>query len=159
MNRGALIDGLYRYTLTRNWCGNGALRTLGIVMLNPSTADGSQDDPTIRRCIGFAVRTGFNAIEVRNLFALRATNPEELTLRRDIDVRGPHNNAWLCDLFRFPVILCAWGTKHHDLHGQASWFRNEAKRASAKLVAVKITVGGHPSHPLYVPYGPFVDFV
>src|SRR5689334_20041621 len=64
--------GLYRYRLTRRW-GDGP--ALLFVMLNPSTADATEDDPTIRRCTGFAKREGMPAIEVVNLFAWRATDP------------------------------------------------------------------------------------
>jgi len=68
--------GTYRYSLTRRW-SPGPL--LGWVMLNPSRADALVDDPTIRRCVGFARRWGFAGIVVRNLYALRATDPRELS--------------------------------------------------------------------------------
>ena len=47
-------DGLYRYRLERVW--DDARPALPFVMLNPSTADALVDDPTIRRCVGFAPR-------------------------------------------------------------------------------------------------------
>lgn len=63
-------DGVYRYRLTREWGENlDACKRVCFVMLNPSTADASKDDPTIRKCIGFATRLGFDALEVVNLFA------------------------------------------------------------------------------------------
>ena len=65
--------GRYRYRLDRRW-GDG--RTMGFIMLNPSTADAENDDPTIRRCIGFAKREGCDAIAVVNLYALREGRPE-----------------------------------------------------------------------------------
>ena len=69
-------DGLYRYALSRTW--EGPIWSLAFIMLNPSTADATEDDPTIRKCIGFAQRNGCNAIEVVNLFAFRATDPNDL---------------------------------------------------------------------------------
>lgn len=73
MKNGAELSpcGTYRYTLTRQFRPN-APAPMVFVMLNPSTADASQDDPTIRRCLGFADREGYGAILVVNLYALRA---------------------------------------------------------------------------------------
>ena len=68
--------GLYRYSLTRKW--EAWKGTVNFIMLNPSTADAQEDDPTIRRCIGFAKAWGYGGIVVTNLFAYRATNPKEL---------------------------------------------------------------------------------
>lgn len=45
------------------------------IMLTPSTADADTDDPTIRRCIGFAKSSGFGGLYVGNLFAYRSTQP------------------------------------------------------------------------------------
>ena len=75
---GALLSscGTYRYRLWRYW--HTEREPLIFIMLNPSTADAMQDDPTIRKCIGFAKRLGFGGIEVVNLFAYRATDPRDL---------------------------------------------------------------------------------
>ncbi len=67
--------GRYRYRLTRRW-GDGPL--LSFIMLNPSTADAEVDDPTIRRCMGFARRDGYGGIVVGNLYAFRTTKPKAL---------------------------------------------------------------------------------
>lgn len=48
------IRGDYRYTLTRVW--DAALPTITFVLLNPSTADAEQLDPTLRRCVSFVTR-------------------------------------------------------------------------------------------------------
>lgn len=69
-------DGLYRYRLGRTWCPSE--RGVVWVMLNPSTADAHFDDPTIRRCVGFARSWGMGWITVVNLYAFRATYPQEL---------------------------------------------------------------------------------
>lgn len=65
----------YRYSLEREWSDAPCI---GFVMLNPSTADATNDDPTIRRCTRFAQFWGYGAIEVVNLFAYRATRPIQL---------------------------------------------------------------------------------
>ena len=69
-------DRRYRYLLIRR-VGTSQSRVL-FIMLNPSAADEVRDDPTIRRCIGFARDWGFGLLEVVNLFALMSTNPKTL---------------------------------------------------------------------------------
>ncbi len=66
----------FRYRLNRIW--DESLPRVTFIMLNPSTADEWEDDPTIRRCIGFAKSWGYGGIQVCNLFPYRATNPKEL---------------------------------------------------------------------------------
>jgi len=79
--------GRYRYRLGRRWAQHRLSLPLLFVMLNPSTADAEQDDATIRRCTTFAVAHGFDAMEVVNLFAFRATDPADLW--RAADPVGP----------------------------------------------------------------------
>lgn len=141
---GAIFDGPYRYHLWRRW---DAAASLLFVMLNPSTADAARDDPTIRRCVGFARAWGFGAVEVVNLFAWRATDPREL--RRARDPVGPDNDrAILAAAARNQAIIAAWGN-----HGALG----ERDRQVAALLAPfgarclgARTSGGAPRHPLYV---------
>lgn len=157
IKRYALIDesGLYRYNLTRTW---GSGERLLFIMLNPSTADGERDDATIRRCIGFAKQWKYGAIEVVNLFALRATDPMELIncRYRDgvSDPVGPDNNHHIRKAAdRAERIIAAWG----------SWakpsFRDRAKAVTAMLrwhektlFCLKKSKGGDPCHPVRLPY-------
>lgn len=112
---GAEIDGEYRYRLWRQMpepLGDADPRTCLWVMLNPSTADGTEDDATIRRCLSFADREGCTRIEVVNLFAYRATNPDALLKVRDPE--GPRNRDVLRDRLSTAVaedwlVICAWG--------------------------------------------------
>jgi len=141
--------GLYRYRLTREW---GPGRLLPFVMLNPSTADARVDDPTIRRCMGFAKRERAAGIEVVNLYGLRATDPAEL--RKVKDPFGPDNRANIHALGKYAFlagmpIVCAWGT--------GGWFKSAdmdtihlLKSTGASLVCLGTTKGGHPKHPLYI---------
>ena len=135
-------DRAYRYLLTRRW-GDGP--AICWIMLNPSTADASEDDPTIRRCIGFARREGCEAIHVVNLFALRAADPRELLASPD--PVGPGSDGFL--LAR-PLSVCtvaAWGA-HGSLRGRSSQVR--AMLASVPLLCLGLTSGGEPRHPMYV---------
>ena len=110
LNSGAELSecGKYRYSLTRIW--DETKPKVMFIMLNPSTADANNDDPTIRRCIGFAKSWGFGGLYVCNLFGFRATNPKEL-----LKVNNPFGdqNIWhtrkLSD--EVDTIVCAWGNK------------------------------------------------
>jgi hypothetical protein len=105
------VDGRYRYDLHRCWDSSSTM--LPFVMCNPSTADAAIDDPTIRRCIGFARRLGFGGIVVRNLFAWRATSPRDLAAARRAgeDIVGPDNPVWLAGLQRMTTpVVAAWGS-------------------------------------------------
>ncbi len=76
----------YRYALLRRW-GEG--KNAMFIGLNPSTADETADDPTIRRCVSFAKAWGFGGLCMANLFAYRATNPADMLMQAD--PIGPDN--------------------------------------------------------------------
>lgn len=134
----------YRYTLTRKW--DESKPTLGWIMLNPSTADETDDDPTIRRCVGFAKDWGYGSITVGNLFALRATDPDEL--REHHDPVGDKNDDDLRAVCEFAdKVIAAWGA-NGDLEGRG---REVGQMLDADLYALDTTKDGHPVHPLYQP--------
>ncbi|MFL5328252.1 MAG: DUF1643 domain-containing protein [Gemmataceae bacterium] len=141
--------GRYRYRLTRHW---GVGPRVTFVMLNPSTADAERNDPTIRKCIGFAQRWGCGRLQVVNLFALRATSPAEL--RRVSDPVGPRNRGMIERVLAEPggIVVCAWGV-HGQLMEQgdkvAAWLEHIGNR---ELMCLGRTSAGHPRHPLYLPY-------
>ena len=99
----------YRYTLTREWRVGGT--RCCFIMLNPSTADERKDDPTIRRCIGFAKAWGYDALDVVNLFALRATSPNVLRATNPPEAAiGPSNdNFIIATAHRAALVVAAWG--------------------------------------------------
>src|SRR3954464_81117 len=108
MQAGAIMseDAIYRYALWRTW-GDGK-RRLVVVGLNPSTADAVDDDPTIRRCRGFARREGMDGLLMTNLFALRSPDPR--ALRHHSAPVGPENDAHvLAGALRAAVVVVAWG--------------------------------------------------
>ena len=115
MERDAWISdcGKFRYSLSRAWDADLLKPWLGVIMLNPSRADALVDDPTIIRCIGFAHRLGFAGLTVRNLFAFRATNPDEMFAAPD--PIGPENDAAILNLVGVcPMVIAAWGV--HGSH-------------------------------------------
>lgn len=147
MSRSARISdcGKYRYRLTREW-GDG--ESIAFVMLNPSTADASIDDPTIRRCMSFARREGAMGIVVVNLFAFRATKPKKLETADN--PYGPDNLDALGDALSSGRVVCAWGA-HQIAVNPGLALRQRAKRAGTPLWCLGRTREGHPRHPLYVP--------
>jgi hypothetical protein len=140
--------GAYRYCLERRWSGGKGL--CGFIMLNPSTADEHRDDPTIRRCIGFAKAWGYAGLKVGNLFALRATDPRALFAARD-PVGDPANRQALLRLIEeATLILCAWGefSAANDRGREAVALMHGRGRVPHCL---GLTKRGAPRHPLYVP--------
>ncbi len=133
-------DGLYRYRLRRAW---GVDNWVNFIMLNPSTADADQDDPTIRRCIGFARRWGYDGLIVTNLYAYRATKPK--VLRTVADPVGPDNDTHLlaCSLDR-PVVA-AWGANADPARVAAV-----LELLPGDIYTLGLTKDGQPRHPLYV---------
>lgn len=139
--------GGYRYQLGRTW--NPDLPTIGWVMLNPSTADAEQDDPTIRRCIGFARRWDFGGLIVMNLFALRSSDPA--SLRSHTDPVGPDNDMHLQRLSALTgQIVVAWGT-HSMAATRARAVLDLIAREGRDVYCLRVTASGMPKHPLYVP--------
>jgi hypothetical protein len=137
-------DGVYRYRLGRRW-GSGPAATF--IVLNPSTADATNDDPTIRRCIGFARRFGAGGLTVVNLYAFRATYPHDLW--RADDPVGPENDQHLREvvattaLAGMPVVA-AWGVNAKpDRVAEVLHLPG-----MTQLVALGVTKDGHPRHPV-----------
>ncbi|HEX3771858.1 MAG TPA: DUF1643 domain-containing protein [Polyangiaceae bacterium] len=144
---GARIEGAYRYSLWRR-VGRSPRRVL-FVMLNPSTADANDDDPTIRRCIGFARAWGYGELEVCNLFAYRTPHPRVLLAARD--PVGPENDAWLARAAgRASRVVAAWGVV--GMRSARAEVVMEILRG-ARVVCLGQTRGGAPRHPLYVAGG------
>lgn len=136
----------YRYQLDRIW--DPDLPLCNWVMLNPSTADANVDDPTIRRCMAFSKKWDYGGIDVRNLFALRATNPKELQTSVGEDRKGPDNDFYLTAL-RSRKVVIAWGS-HGSLYGRGARVIEMLKSADVRLFCLGKTKGKQPKHPLFV---------
>lgn len=137
----------YRYALWRNWQGmfdgkNGYAMFIG---LNPSTADETEDDPTIRRCVAFAKRWGYDGLCMTNLFGFRATDPDVMLAKAD--PVGPDNDRYLVEMARNAgVVVAAWGTPGTHMARNAT-----VRKLIANLHYLRLTKDGHPGHPLYLP--------
>lgn len=165
---GAVLSscGLYRYALWRFWEGShqaDAHRAVVFIGLNPSTADASQDDPTIRRCRRFARDWGYPGMIMLNLFAYRATDPVAMKafFRQGGDAVGPENDQVLrtyhqniqaymgsgpyIDGKKPGLVLFAWGADG-DFMGRATTVVAMLKEG----YCLGKTRMGFPRHPLYV---------
>ena len=151
----------YRYQLYRKEARQRGLfftpcwawpdQTICFCMLNPSTADEVQDDPTIRRCRNFAKHWGFEHVYIVNIFAWRATDPHQLSFwhRKGLDVVGPLNDIYIlrCAV-QSKVVIIAWGVVSSELQ----WREKEVLDLLAPFspMALGLSKKGHPRHPLYL---------
>lgn len=144
MERGATISdcGRYRYALWRKWAPG---ETVMFVGMNPSTADATLDDPTIRRCVGFARAWGYGGLMMTNLFAWRATVPAHMLMAAD--PVGSDNDATLRTAYlNAALTVAAWGA-----HGTYGGRHNAVRKMLPRLHYLRLTKDGHPGHPLYLP--------
>lgn len=146
----------YRYRLWRRW--DSSRVSLVMLMLNPSTADETANDPTVERCERRARRLGFGALEVLNIFAFRAADPD--VMKAEADPVGPENDATIDGMLanaahrrRFGAhedTFCAgWGV-HGTHRGRAERVSFMAAANGVQLMALGLTKDGQPRHPLYM---------
>lgn len=145
-------DRVYRYLLRRRI---GVQRTTCLfIMLNPSTADETKNDPTVSRCIKYARRWGFGRLEVCNIFAYRATDPKELYAYYDSRIPVGADHGYINDehiksaVERADRVVCAWGN-HGQLFNRGIEVRDLVMNEGKFPFAFKITNKGQPAHPLY----------
>lgn len=141
--------GKYRWALWRFW---DELKPVCVwVMLNPSTADAEEDDPTIRKCVGFSQRWGCGGIYVANIFSWRATDPKEL--KKVNDPIG-HQTAWVLKLLsnrNYKYIVTAWG-RNGELNGRGQAVQDLLLSAGLKPFSLGTCANGEPKHPLMLAY-------
>ena len=136
--------GDYRYSLERKWQHpRQQARRVLFIGLNPSTADHRQDDPTIRRCVGFARDWGFSELEVVNLFAYRATYPSDL--KQATDPVGKRNDYWIRRCHRIAdLTIACWGND-----GEFMQRADTVLAMLNDLYCLNINRSSQPAHPLY----------
>lgn len=144
-DRGAVIEGEYRYRLWRRWrTGGGTVLWVG---LNPSTADATEDDQTIRRCRTLADLWGYGGIEMVNLYALRSRDPAALATHPD--PIGPDCDRWIERLVGGASITVAcWGSHVEPVAGRR---RQLFLDVLPRLHVLGFTADGSPRHPSRMP--------
>lgn len=165
---GAVISecGAYRYRLRRVWEMTRGPEAV-FIMLNPSKADAALDDPTLRKCVGFAKRWGCSALELVNLFALRSTDPRALL--HALDPVGPENRlnveaavvrARIAEAYAEdvghpspnPRFVVAWGDVDPRLDEQAATMMGWLDELGVRPMCLGRTKRGHPRHPVRLAY-------
>ena len=158
-NGGAIFSDCerYRYLLWRQWDFLDPEPVyMAFIGLNPSTADESKNDPTIRRCIGFAKREGYAGLYMLNLFAYRATQPSVMMAAED--PIGPDNDRVIADYVEVAgkAVACWGGDGGFDYRDLAvSRLLRSSRHAKTRTIGEVLwclgtTAGGYPRHPLYV---------
>lgn len=137
----------YRYRLWRTW--SDAAPAV-FVMLNPSTADEIENDPTVERCERRARAMGYGGLRVANIFALRSTDPSALYIEQD--PVGPDNDAAILEsVAGAGLVVCAWGA-HGNLHDRGLAVLRLLRDAGVTPHYLHMNRDGTPKHPLYVGY-------
>lgn len=144
-----------RFLLTRRWVADEATPFVLFCMLNPSTANATTDDPTIRKCMAFARSWGYGALRVVNLYDYVTASPKELKVWAEkyeaINARRHHEEHAL-DLIGIQsetadLTVCAWGAFGKEFAARARVVYPYLSRPHA----LRVTKDGHPGHPLYLP--------
>lgn len=137
----------YRYTLFRDV--NPATQGLvAFICLNPSTADATNDDPTVRRCMGFTRDWGYRWFCILNVFAYRATDPRDM--KRQTDPVGIDNHHHVLRVASTADrVVAAWGTHGEWQNGDLN-VRRWLNDIAVPLKCLGKTMHGHPKHPLYL---------
>jgi len=132
----------YRYALWRTWDNSKPYAMF--IGLNPSTANETEDDPTINRCINYAKEWGYGGLCMANLFAFRATKPVDMKL--STDPIGPENDHWIQKLSKNAgVIIGAWGNDGSYMDRSKGIIQ-----MIPDIKCLKINKSGEPAHPLYL---------
>lgn len=135
----------YRYVLWRRWQWQGYANQVMFIGLNPSTADETEDDPTIRRCVRFAKDWGYGGILMMNAFAFRATQPADMLAAND--PIGPANDeAFGYRRNQVGLIVAAWG--NHCPAERVVGVQHAL--GSRPVMCLGKNKNGSPKHPLYL---------
>lgn len=138
----------WRYTLWRNLTPE-AYPVINVIGLNPSTATELVDDPTIRRCIGFAKLMHCGRLVMTNIFAYRATDPKAL-LQMHRFAQGVENDRYLLEQAQqAQIVVAAWGV-HGSFRGRGQEVLEMLVRNGVTVHCLGLTQEGYPRHPLYL---------
>ena len=137
----------WRYRLTRMWHTN--LPAANFIGLNPSTADETADDPTIRRCIRYARDWGMGGLVMTNLYGFRSTDPKGL--RTAADPVGPENDEHLMAAATGAgTVVVAWGAVEPWQQDRAAGVLAALRGTGRAVHCLALTQAGQPRHPLYL---------
>lgn len=157
--------GLYRYRLDRGWPGGDG--RIVWMLCNPSTATATVPDPTLRRCVSYAIRWGYNALTIVNMCAWRSTQPEKMIAQHlaGVDIVGPDNDHEIrLALTGAQALVLGWGSlpKLKPIVARGTALVLEAAAfAHVTPMCLGQNQDGSPRHPLYLandtPLVPFLQ--
>lgn len=134
----------YRYLLWRQWDWHEDFKQVLFIGLNPSTADEHKDDPTLRRCMGFAKDWGYSGLLLMNVFAFCTSEPK--ALKMSSAPIGPDNDRILNERkAQASLIIAAWG-----MHCSEEREHQVCKLIGKTIYCLGQTKAGRPRHPLYL---------
>lgn len=151
---GAVMSGCgtWRYRLWRSWripFEVGPERVAVFIGLNPSTATAEQDDPTVRRCVGFALDWGMTGMEMLNLYGFRSTDPKGLWGADD--PVGPETDRYLVDAAaEADIVVACWGAFPQATERSTTVVSMLVDAGVQVMTLGDKTKDGHPRHPLYL---------
>ena len=143
----------YRYIL-----GTRGSKPLICVGINPSTAAPDDLDNTLKSVERVAHHNGYDSFIMFNVYAQRATNPDDMELTYNQELHRENMRAFdyalSLDQAASPAVWAAWGTiieKRPYLPGCVRDMIEIGKRRGARwFSAGKRSKKGHPHHPLYL---------
>jgi hypothetical protein len=137
----------WRYLLWRRW--DERKPVANFLMLNPSTADEHQLDPTCSRARNYAERWGYGGLIVTNVFGWRATDPNAMKAVKD--PVGPGNDAAIVRAAKeAEIVVCAWGN-HGSFLNRSFDVKSLLNKNNIRLHSLRVNANGEPAHPLYLP--------
>jgi hypothetical protein len=138
----------YRYKLWRVWDSSKPICLF--ILLNPSTADEVENDPTVERCERRARQMSFGGLTVCNVFAFRATSPDIMKAQKD--PIGLKNDSTIADeAARAGMVICGWGENGQHI-SRSKAVLAVLHRAEVPLHYLRLNKSGEPQHPLYISY-------
>lgn len=140
--------GLYRYTLYRRWDHRSS--TMGLIMLNPSTAGDVVNDPTVCAAMKLGSRWGFGAMVICNLFAWRSPSTDDLREAFDLGIavgveNDYHLRQMIGDVSQVVVGWGSWGARYMDRVKQVDHLIRHLNKVPK---CIGVTETGHPKHLL-----------
>ncbi len=155
--------GKYRYRLEREVDAIGGGPVYAFFGVNPSTADATVDDATVRKWIGFVKRWSGRRFVVGNVFPYRATDIRTLPDWNVLALRRGENDKHLKEIARdADVLVPCWGSRDKLPKEMRPWLERtwQILRLQDKpMKCFGITNSGDPKHPLMLGYDtPLIDF-
>jgi hypothetical protein len=148
-------DRRFRYALWRRWDPRGS--SVGFLLLNPSIADESVLDSTLRRCKAYSVSWGHGQMFVANIFPLVSTDRSVLLTTPDRDGEPGRNEAHITDLlYRCDILVLGFGNEpskpklRYSVTRLRRLFETLERHGMPAPMALGLNSNGLPKHPLYI---------